>query len=78
MSVKEMDAVQKQALESNRLEPTNYKNSFHKDGVFEVLQSLRKYIMSVFASSKITSSYSFLILEMKIFVILSYKHMMVK
>ncbi|XP_029342093.1 ring canal kelch homolog [Acyrthosiphon pisum] len=42
MSVKEMDAAYKQALESNRHEPTNYKNSSHKDGVFEVLQSLRK------------------------------------
>eukprot|EP00102_Acyrthosiphon_pisum_P021695 XP_016658905.1 PREDICTED: ring canal kelch homolog isoform X2 [Acyrthosiphon pisum] len=37
-----MDAAYKQALESNRHEPTNYKNSSHKDGVFEVLQSLRK------------------------------------
>ncbi|XP_022167786.1 kelch-like protein 2 isoform X2 [Myzus persicae] len=42
MSVKEMDAVQEQSLKSNRCKSTDFKNSFYKDGVFEVLQSLRK------------------------------------
>lgn len=74
MSVEEIVDVQKQAL---KCEPTKYKNISHKDGVFEVLQSLRKYVLSVFASRKITLSYTYFILEMKTFVILSYKQMTV-
>ncbi|XP_060849313.1 ring canal kelch homolog isoform X3 [Rhopalosiphum padi] len=41
MSVKEMDPAQKLVLKSNKCEPEHFKNSSHKDRVFEVLQSSR-------------------------------------
>lgn len=49
MSMEEMDSVQQ--LKSNQCKSINYKNSSHKDRVFEVLQSFRNEYDSVFLTA---------------------------
>jgi len=44
---------QKPVLKCNGCEPTNLRNSSHLVGIFEVLQSLQKYVVSDFSSIKI-------------------------
>jgi len=44
---------QKPILKFNGCEPTKLRNSSHVVGVFEVLQSLRKYVVGDFSSIKI-------------------------
>ena len=80
MSVSEMDKTAKNSsclsdqmktLKSDRSEPTNFRNSFHSVRLLEVLQSLRKYVLSIFRCLKIHFYNKFLFLEMKFYVILA-------
>jgi len=49
--VEEMESVQKVLLKSNKYKSKNYKNSSHKDRMFEILQSSRDKYDSVFLTS---------------------------
>jgi len=56
--VKNSDQIK--VVKSNGNEPRNFRNSSHSVGVLDGLQSLRKYVLSVFSCSKINIGRKFI------------------